>query len=109
MREILQGEARHCRASGCLLVSNTLGDTEQEGASACRGVKDRYRRVAQPLGFQIVPQSAVQGADHVLNNLNGRVVDAKAFTRIGIKCTKKIFVEVKNGIASGWTNSKYLR
>lgn len=52
--EILKGERPHAFAGFSLLLSDTLGDAEQEGAGARGWVENRDGGITQAFGMQVV-------------------------------------------------------
>jgi hypothetical protein len=71
---------------------------KQKGSSAGRRIENGDVRIAQSLGRRILAKRSVESAHHVLNNLNGRIVDAVSLARRRVERLQKVFVEVEDGV-----------
>ena len=82
------------------IAPQSVGNPQQEGARAGRGVQDVNLIVRDAVGLQVRLQRPVQRAHHVPHHFDGRVVDAVPLPRGRIEGLQEILVEIEDGVGA---------
>lgn len=81
-------------------IPHPLCHAKQESPGPRRRVQNGYVGIAKTLGAEMVPQHAVERANHVPHNFKRSVEDTVPLTRCGIEDLEKILVEVQDGVTA---------